>query len=104
MCNSITGLSFVSKSPPLPSSTFVSAEAVMWLMEHVEGVTTEKRAIVMMEELVEQNLIRHASGDSRIKFTYGFYLYFIVDKDANSNAYQGDYLAFSNDWIEVYIL
>ena len=45
MRNPNTGLSFVSKNTTsLPQSTFVSAEAVMWLMEHVEGVTSEKRA------------------------------------------------------------
>ena len=43
--NTNTRLSIVSKNTPsLPQSTFVSAEAVMWLMEHVEGVTSEKRA------------------------------------------------------------
>ena len=101
MRNPNTGISFVSKTAPLPQSTFVSAEAVMWLMEHVEGVSSEKRAIGIMEQLLDQNCIRHASGDSRVKFRYGFYLYSMVEKDQPSPAYQGDSLAFSNDWIEV---
>ena len=67
MRNPNTGLSFVSKNTPLPQSTFVSAEAVMWLMEHVEGVTSEKRAIGMMETILDQGSIRHASGDNRIR-------------------------------------
>jgi len=101
MRNPNTGLSFVSKNTPLPQSTFVSAEAVMWLMEHVEGVTSEKRAIGMMETILDQGSIRHASGDNRIRFVYGFHLYFLVDKDQGPTAYQGDRMAFSNDWIEV---
>eukprot|EP00092_Neocalanus_flemingeri_P072503 GFUD01089255.1.p1 GENE.GFUD01089255.1~~GFUD01089255.1.p1 ORF type:complete len:533 (-),score=132.20 GFUD01089255.1:9-1607(-) len=100
MRNPNTGLSFVGKNTPLPQSTFVSAEAVMWLMEHVEGVTSEKRAISIMEQMLEQNCVRHASGDSRIRFVYGFYLYFLVEKDQGPTAYQGDRLAFSSDWIE----
>jgi len=101
MRNPSTGLAFVSKTSPLPSTTFVSAEAVMWLMEHVEGVCNEKRGIVMMEQLLEQNYIRHASGDTRVRFRYGFYLYCLVEKDMGALSYQGDSHAFSNDWIEV---
>jgi len=101
MRNPNTGISFISKTTPLPSTTFVSVDAVMWLMEHVEGVTSEKRAIGMMEQMLEQNYIRHASGDSRVKFRYGFYLYYLPDKDGAVPAYQGDSVAFRADWIEV---
>ena len=102
MQNPTTGLAFLARNSPLPSTTFVSAEAVMWLMEHVEGVCNEKRGIVMMEQLLEQNYIRHASGDTRVRFRYGFYLYCLVEKDnMGALSYQGDIHAFSNDWIEV---
>ena len=94
-------MSFISKSSPLPSNTFLSAEAVLWLMEHVENVSTEKKAISIMEQMLSRNLIRHCSGDtSRQTFMYGFYLYYILDKE-NSSPYQGNMEAFRCDWIEV---
>ena len=95
------GLSFISKSPPLPPTSFLSAEAVLWLMEHVENVSTEKKAVSIMEQMLSRNLIRHCSGDtSRQTFMYGFYLYYILDKE-NSSPYQGNMEAFRCDWIEV---
>lgn len=101
MRNPNTGISFISKTPPLPNTTFVSVDAIMWLMEHVEGVSSEKRAIAIMEQMLEQHCIRHASGDSRVRFRYGFYLYYLVEKDGSVPAYQGDSAAFRADWIEV---
>jgi len=101
MRNPNTGLSCISKTSPLPQSTFVSAEAVMWLMEHVEGVSTERRAIAIMEQMMDQNYIRHASGDPEVKFQYGFFLFAFIEKEQAPPSYQGDSVAFSNDWIEV---
>ena len=102
LTDSNTGISFISRSAPLPQTTFVSAEAILWLMEHVEGVVSEKRAISIMEDMLARNMIRHASGDSKMRFLYGFYLYYIVEKDlSTSSPYQGDRDAFKCDWIEV---
>ena len=70
-------------------------------MEHVENVSTEKKAVAVMEQMLSRNLIRHCSGDtSRQTFMYGFYLYYILDKE-NSSPYQGNMFAFRCDWIEV---
>ena len=51
-------------------------------------------------------MIRHASGDFKMRFLYGFYLYYVVEKDSSSNSspYQGDRDAFKCDWIEVTII
>ena len=80
----------------------MSAEAVLWVMEHVENISTEKKAISIMEQMLSRNLIRHCSGDTskQQKFMYGFYLYYILEKENNS-PYQGDRFAFKCDWIEV---
>ena len=79
----------------------MSAEAVFWVMEHVENISTEKKAVSIMEQMLSRNLIRHCSGDaSRQTFMYGFYLYYILDKE-NSSPYQGNMYAFRCDWIEV---
>ena len=96
MRNPTTGISFISKTPSLPNTTFVSVDAVMWLMGHVEGVTREKRAIGMIEQMLEQNYIRHASGDNRVKFRFVFYLYYLLEKVGGVGvpAYQCDIVAF----------
>ena len=79
----------------------MSAEAVLWLMEHVENISTERKAISIMEQMLARNLIRHCSGDtSRQSFMYGFHLYYVLEKD-HSSPYQGDRFAFKCDWIEV---
>ena len=102
MLNPNTGLSFICRSAPLPATTFVSAEAILWLMEHVESVASERRAIAIMEDMLARNMVRHASGDAKIRFLYGFHLYYILDKDVGtSSPYQGDGYAFKCDWIEV---
>ena len=102
MKNPNTGLSFICRTAPLPATTFVSAEAILWLMEHVESVASERRAIAIMEDMLARNMVRHASGDAKIRFLYGFHLYYILDKDVGtSSPYQGDGYAFKCDWIEV---
>ena len=84
----------------LPPTTFVSAEAVLWLMEHVEvnfihkksngeiisrflsqGIESEEMAISKLDDMVTNNMIRHASGDTTHKFVYGFYLFYLLSSD-----------------------
>jgi len=105
MKNPNTGLTFVSKQTVLPSTTFVSAEGVLWLMEHVEGIHSEAKAINLMDEMLSKNMIRHASGDPRQKFVYGFYLFFLLSSAEKeqpiTSLYGGDLESFQNDWIEV---
>ena len=97
-----TGLTFISKTPPLPATTFVAAEAILWLMEHVESVAGERRAITIMEDMLARNMIKHASGDPRAKFLYGFHLYYVSNEQSQvSSPYQGDMWAYRSDWIEV---
>ena len=52
MTNSNTGITFITRSSPLPQTTFVAAESILWLMEHVEGVGSERRAISIMEDML----------------------------------------------------
>ena len=97
-----TGLTFISKTSPLPATTFVAAEAILWLMEHVESVTGERRAITIMEDMLARNMIKHASGDPRAKFLYGFHLYYVSTEQGQvASPYQGDMWAYRSDWIEV---
>ncbi|XP_074029674.1 GATOR complex protein Iml1 isoform X2 [Leptinotarsa decemlineata] len=98
------GLLFINLQPNLPNTTFVTADAVNWLMTHVEGVTTLEKGIQKMQTLYKEQLIRHASGDPKKQFVYGFHLFYIVsnDKDDKENFIpSGDLQIFQNDWMEV---
>ena len=47
--NTVSGVGFLTHHPSLPSCTFVSADAVLWLIRHVEGVPHEEKAVDIME-------------------------------------------------------
>ncbi|ERL90115.1 hypothetical protein D910_07469 [Dendroctonus ponderosae] len=102
------GLPFFNLSQNLPTHTFVTADAVNWLTAHMEGVTTIDRAVQIMQGLHKEKLIRHASGDPKKPFIYGFYLFFISpDKcekdDKESFQPNGDSESFENEFLEVEI-
>jgi len=97
-----TALIFLPKQEALPNDTFVSADAVVWLLEHMEAVSTEIMAIQIMTTILEEGLICHASGSKSHPFKYGFYLYYFVSKDKDcGSVYRGDEKAFQDDWIEI---
>lgn len=61
------GMSFLeAKMNDLPLFTFISYEAVAWLLEQVEGITTEQEAIDLMEKMRIEGLICHSSGNTRL--------------------------------------
>lgn len=43
-----SGVGFLTQHPSLPSQTFVSADAVQWLNNHIEGGVTVEGAINIM--------------------------------------------------------
>lgn len=43
--NPINGVSFINPQNNLPSLSFVTTDAVSWLMAHMEGVTTVEKAV-----------------------------------------------------------
>lgn len=121
-----SGIGFLTQHPSLPSLTFVSAEAVQWLNNHVEsGVTVEKATLIMQvvfsdgistatitydayfQGMIREKLVCHASGDFNKPFILGFYLYHIVqEKDVTKTEKDpfpplGDLQSFENEWVEV---
>lgn len=48
MKHSQNGVGFLTQHPSLPSQTFVSADAVQWLNNHIEGGVTVENAINIM--------------------------------------------------------
>ncbi|XP_055008047.1 GATOR complex protein DEPDC5 isoform X2 [Boleophthalmus pectinirostris] len=109
-----TGVQLLPEQKGLPPNCFISAEVVHWLVNHVEGVATQGMAVDIMQKMLEEGLVAHASGDAMRTFVYGFYFYRIVgDKDASasqmppstggvwSTAALEDFALFQRKWFEV---
>lgn len=54
MKNSITGVGFMIQTVSLPSNTFISIDAVQWLLDHVDGLVDVNKAKDKMD--VRKNL------------------------------------------------
>ncbi|EFN87095.1 DEP domain-containing protein 5 [Harpegnathos saltator] len=99
-----TGVGFLTQHPSLPSQTFVSADAIQWLNNHIEGGVGVEQGINIMKGMIQDKLICHASGDFSKPFVLGFYLYHIVHDKENQKDYSaplGDLESFENEWVEV---
>lgn len=101
-----SGVGFLTQHPSLPSQAFVSADAMQWLNNHIEGGVTIEGAINIMKGMIQEKLICHASGDFSKPFILGFYLYHIVQDKENQKAADyspplGDLQSFENEWVEV---
>ncbi|XP_012282674.1 GATOR complex protein DEPDC5 isoform X2 [Orussus abietinus] len=101
-----TGVGFLTQHPSVPSQTFISADAVQWLNDHIEGGISIESAINVMKGMIQEKLICHASGDFSKPFILGFYLYHVVqDKEGQKGGdYSpplGDLQSFENEWVEV---
>ncbi|XP_077391854.1 GATOR1 complex protein DEPDC5 isoform X3 [Festucalex cinctus] len=113
--NPTTGVLLLPEQRGLPINCFISAEVIHWLVTNVEGVTTQSMAVDVMQKMLEEGLVAHASGDAMRTFVYGFYIYRIVaEKDAGqtsqlpptvacgwSTAGLEDFALFQRKWFEV---
>jgi hypothetical protein len=87
----------------MPSLSFSSYDAILWIFNRVEAVTNP---LEILEAMRDQRLICHASGDIKMPIIPGFYMYYIVAQDTGSSDYRpplGDQEAFSFEWMEVEI-
>ncbi|XP_030607511.1 GATOR complex protein DEPDC5 isoform X3 [Archocentrus centrarchus] len=110
-----TGVQLLPEQKGLPLNCFISAEVVHWLVTNVEGVATQGMAVDIMQKMLDEGLVTHASGDAMRTFVYGFYFYRIVgEKDAGvtsqlstaaaagwSAAALEDFALFQRKWFEV---
>ncbi|GBP54568.1 GATOR complex protein DEPDC5 [Eumeta japonica] len=108
MRHPILGVDFLHQTVSLPSHTFVSIHAIQWLQTNIEGMTAEKAANIM-EKLLQDKLICHASGDTTKRFVVGYYMYHMLPsrKDKELPDYVkplGDLQSFENEWMEVEVL
>ncbi|XP_032513466.1 GATOR complex protein Iml1 isoform X2 [Danaus plexippus] len=102
------GVGFLQQTVSLPSHTFVSIYAIHWLQANMENVTYEK-ATNIMEKLLQEKMICHASGDTLKRYVVGYYMYHILPqkKDKELSDYVkplGDLQSFENEWMEVEVL
>lgn len=102
------GVGFLQQTVSLPSHAFVSIYAIHWLQANVEGVTYEKGTHIM-EKMLQEKVICHASGDTTKRFVVGYYMYHILPqkKDKDPTDYVrplGDLQSFENEWMEVEVL
>nr|XP_061792421.1 GATOR1 complex protein DEPDC5-like isoform X1 [Nerophis lumbriciformis] len=110
-----TGVLLLPEQRGLPLNCFISAEVIHWLVTNVEGVVTQNMAVDIMQKMLDEGLVAHASGDAMRTFVYGFYIYRIVaEKDAGqtsqpapsvpcgwSTAALEDFALFQRKWFEV---
>ncbi|XP_026229879.1 GATOR complex protein DEPDC5 isoform X3 [Anabas testudineus] len=109
-----TGVQLLPEQKGLPLNCFISAEVVHWLVNNVEGVTTQGMAVDVMQKMLDDGLVAHASGDAMRTFVYGFYFYRIVgEKDGLTSqlpttaaggwsaAALEDFALFQRKWFEV---
>ncbi|XP_062284476.1 GATOR1 complex protein DEPDC5 isoform X2 [Scomber scombrus] len=109
-----TGVQLLPEQKGLPLNCFISAEVVHWLVNNVEGVVTQGMAVDVMQKMLDEGLVTHASGDAMRTFVYGFYFYRIVgEKDVPSSplppsaaggwstAALEDFALFQRKWFEV---
>lgn len=85
MCLPQTGVGFILPNPSLPKNTFVSADAVHWLIANVEGVTTIIDGIAILRNMVQEKMICHASGDFNKDVVFGFNLFYVIKQDEPGN-------------------
>ncbi|CAG0888714.1 unnamed protein product [Darwinula stevensoni] len=73
-----TGVGTLPVQFGLPSFTFVSGEAVLWVLGNVDGIQSAPQAVSLLQNLLSDGYIYHASGDKKFPFLNGFYLYYFV--------------------------
>ncbi|XP_066303261.1 GATOR1 complex protein DEPDC5-like isoform X6 [Branchiostoma lanceolatum] len=116
MKDSTTGVGFLPDQRDLPANSFISAEAVAWVLEAVDGVVSHLQAVELLQKLVEDHYIVHASLNPGHPFCNGFFLYCILSEEnrkrvtemagrqyPGSYSYQTDGTSFQSYWVEVSI-
>lgn len=74
------GLSFLPEMKGLKPFSFLSVEAILWIIQHVDGVTSKEQAIQLCQNMVERGIIQHASGSAKQKLVEGFIIFSFTPK------------------------
>ncbi|XP_060856853.1 GATOR complex protein Iml1 isoform X2 [Metopolophium dirhodum] len=104
LCNTQVGVGFVNRHMGLPQNTFVSNDAITWLMNNLKILNSRDEAVERLQEILCEGLICHASGDFSHPFIDGFYLYYFPSCESPTGQPSfptHDFQAFENEWVEV---
>ncbi|XP_023034077.1 GATOR complex protein Iml1 isoform X3 [Drosophila willistoni] len=101
MKHPVTGVGYFLQTPSLPSCTFISYDALMWLKARLDN---GRNPLDLLEAMRKERMICHASGDGNQPVIPGFVFYYVVQQDKNAKEYMpplNDYSAFVNEWLEI---
>ncbi|KRG07622.1 GATOR complex protein Iml1 isoform X3 [Drosophila mojavensis] len=101
MKHPVNGVGFFTQTQSLPSCTFISYDALMWLRARI---TNGRHPLDILEAMRTERMICHASGDWNQPIVPGFVFYYVVQQDKNAKDYApplNDYSAFVNEWLEI---
>ncbi|EDW68837.2 GATOR complex protein Iml1 isoform X3 [Drosophila virilis] len=101
MKHPVNGVGFFTQTQSLPSCTFISYDALMWLKARL---TNGRHPLDLLEAMRKERMICHASGDWNQPIVPGFVFYYVVQQDRNAKDYApplNDYSAFVNEWLEI---
>ncbi|XP_022175308.1 GATOR complex protein DEPDC5 isoform X1 [Myzus persicae] len=104
LCNTQVGVGFVNRHMGLPQNTFVSNDAITWLMNNLKTLNNRDEAVQRLQDILCEGLICHASGDFSHPFIDGFYLYYFPSCESPTGQPSfptHDFQAFENEWVEV---
>lgn len=102
MLDPVCGIPMLPKQLGLPQQSFISAEIVEWCYYHVKGIKGISTSMEMLQQLMDDGYIVHASGSLTHKVIYGFYIYTFVSKDKTKEEQGIIYCPlFQNEWCEV---
>lgn len=65
----------VVNSSSLPANTFVSHDAICWAKRNFAQVMSTSEAVNLFQKMVDAKLLIHASGDKRVPFKPGYFLF-----------------------------
>ena len=91
------GLHFLPRQDELTIHTFISAEAVAWMMRSVDGCVTKDDAVKLGQRLLEEKCIVHASESVCQRFIDGFFLYYIKQEKKEEETEKRRYVDFG--WV-----
>ncbi|KAK7069287.1 GATOR complex protein depdc5 [Halocaridina rubra] len=101
MRDPVKGVSLLNRQSDLPALTFIAADATVWVCERVDGASCEIIAVELLQRMVQQELICHASGERKHPFIHGFFLYFFLTGNKEQDQISIEACAYRNEWHEI---
>lgn len=95
-----SNITFIMNQKGLPPKSFISAEAIFWMIDTYGEIKNEATAVRTFQRMIDEGLMCHCSRDIKFPFISGFYLYFMVP-DKFYKYGEVDLEMFQKDWLEI---